>query len=259
MPAMEFEISGSDGRAVRAVAHGADDAPAVLVAHGFKGFKGWGMFPWLCDQLAEAGLRAIRFDFSHNGVEVNDFDRLDLFALDTATRHEEDLQALAAAIDGPLGLLGHSRGGGDVLCFAAQEPRVRCVATLASIATQDFAPADADAVLAEKGYYPFPNARTKQLMPVALPAFEDGRRRKDAIRTAALSLTCPALFVHGTQDESVPIVALDRLTEWCPSARPLRIEGAGHTFGAVHPFAGPTDALDEAGAALGAFFREHLA
>ncbi len=255
---MKIEVPGSDGRAVRAVAHGADDAPTVLVAHGFKGFKDWGMFPWICDRLADAGLRAVRFDFSHNGVEVTDFDRLDLFAIDSAARHQEDLRAIAAAVDGPLGLLGHSRGGGDVVCFAADEPRVKCVATLASIASQDFAPADADAVLAEKGYYPFPNGRTKQLMPVTLPAFEDGRRRKHAIRDAAAALTCPALFVHGTQDESVPIAALDRLVEWCPRAEALRIEGAGHTFGAVHPFQGSTEALEEAASALAAFFRTHL-
>ncbi len=255
---MQFEVAGSDGRPVRAVAHGPDDAPAVLVAHGFKGFKDWGMFPWLCDRLAAAGLRAIRFDFSHNGVAVSDFDRLDLFALDTATRHLEDLRALAGAVKGPLGLLGHSRGGGDVLCFAAEEPRVRCVATLASIASQDFAPPDADAVLAEKGYYPFPNARTKQLMPVALPAFEDGRRRRNSIEKAARGLTCPALFIHGTCDESVPISALERLAKWRPDARVLRVEGAGHTLGAVHPFQGATDALDEAADALDAFFTEHL-
>ena len=78
-----FEVKGSDGRPVRAVSHGDESAPAVLVAHGFKGFKDWGMFPWLAEQIAEAGLRAIRFDFSHNGVEETDFDRLDLFMLDT--------------------------------------------------------------------------------------------------------------------------------------------------------------------------------
>ena len=51
MCAMEFEVVGSGGRPVRAVSHGPQDAPAVLVAHGFKGFKDWGMFPWICERL----------------------------------------------------------------------------------------------------------------------------------------------------------------------------------------------------------------
>ncbi|MDJ0520630.1 MAG: alpha/beta fold hydrolase [Planctomycetota bacterium] len=253
---MEFEVSGSDGRPVRAVSHGDPSAPAVLIAHGFKGFKDWGMFPWLAECIAAAGLRAVRFDFSHNGVERTDFDRLDLFLLDTPTRHQEDLHALAEHVPGPLGLLGHSRGGGDAILFAAREPRVRCVATLASIATTVVNVPDIEANLREKGYYPFPNARTKQLMPVARHAFEDGDRH--SIEAAARGLTCPLLLVHGSDDESVPVDAQRQLAGWQPDAEVLTIEGAGHTLGAVHPFQGPTDELMLAGERVVEFFRTHL-
>ena len=255
---MQFELPGSDGRPVRAIAHGDEGAPTILVAHGFKGFKDWGMFPWVCDQLAEAGLRAVRFDFSHNGVETTDFDRLDLFLLDTPSRHQADLRALADAIDGPLGLLGHSRGGGDVIRFAASEPRVQVVATLASVATTDVEVPDREKHLRESGYYPFPNARTKQLMPVGRHAFEDGAAHAGAIEEAAAALDCPLLLVHGDADASVPIDAQQRLAAAQPAADVLTIEGAGHTFGAVHPFAGSTPHLDAAMARIIPFFREHL-
>ncbi len=253
----EFEVTGSEGRPVRAVSHGEESAPAVLVAHGFKGFKDWGMFPWLCDEIAGAGLRAIRFDFSHNGVEATDFDRLDLFLLDTPSRHQEDLAALAAAVPGPLGLLGHSRGGGDVILFGAAEPRVACVATLASIASTVVNVPDAEKHLRETGYYPFPNARTKQLMPVGREAFEDGARH--SIEDAARSLEAPLLLVHGDADDAVPVAAQTKIAGWQPKADVLTIAGAGHTFGAVHPFQGPTPALEEASARITAHFVEHLA
>ncbi len=240
----QFEVSGSGGRPVRAVSHGDESAPAVLVAHGFKGFKDWGMFPWLADRIADAGLRAIRFDFSHNGVEESDFDRLDLFMLDTPARHQEDLRALADAVSGPLGLVGHSRGGGDAILFAADEPRVECVATLASVATTHVDVPDREQVLREKGYYPFPNARTKQLMPVGRAAFDEGDAL--SIEEAAKRLACPLLLVHGSADESVPMTAMHDLATWQPAAETLEIAGAGHTFGAVHPFAGPTPHLEEA-------------
>jgi pimeloyl-ACP methyl ester carboxylesterase len=251
-----FEVAGSDGRPVRAVSHGDEHAPAVLVAHGFKGFKDWGMFPWISERLAEAGLRAIRFDFSHNGVEARDFDRLDLFLLDTATRHQQDLRALAEALPGPLGLLGHSRGGGDVILFAASEPRVRCVATLASVSSTVLDVPDAEEHLRGQGYYPFPNARTKQIMPVGRHAFEEGTRH--ALTAAAAALTCPLLLVHGDADESVPVEAQDRLAAAQPAAHVVRIAGAGHTFGAVHPFQGPSAHLGEALDAVRTFLRQHL-
>lgn len=253
---MQIEVAGSADRPVRAVAHGPEGAPAVLVAHGFKGFKDWGMFPWWCERLAAAGLRAIRFDFSHNGVEARDFDRLDLFLLDTPVRHQQDLRALAGAVPGPLGLLGHSRGGGDVIVFAASEPRVRCVATLASVASQVPAMPDLEEVVREKGFYPFPNARTGQLMPVARSAFDEGARV--SVEEAARALDRPLLLVHGAKDESVPPSAMKRIAGWKPDAETFAIEGAGHTFGAVHPFAGPTPHLEQAAQRVVAFFRQHL-
>jgi len=254
--ATSFEVDGSGGRPVRAVSHGDPAAPAVLIAHGFKGFKDWGMFPWIAERLAAAGLRAIRFDFSHNGVEARDFDRLDLFLLDTPSRHQEDLDAVAAVVPGPLGLLGHSRGGGDVILFAGREERVAGVATLASIADTNPSVPDLETTLREKGYYPFPNSRTKQLMPVGREAFDDGARYD--LEARAASLRCPLLLIHGDADTSVPVAAQERLAASQPDAEVLTIPGAGHTFGAVHPFAGPTPALETATSAACAFFTRHL-
>lgn len=250
------EVRGSEGRPVRAVVHGPAGAPCVLIAHGFKGFKDWGFFPWLAERIADEGLRALRLDFSHNGVEAQDFDRLDLFLLDTPRRHQEDLRALADALSGPLGLVGHSRGGGDVLLFAAGEPRVRAVATLASVCTTELDVPDRERQLRTQGFYGFPNARTGQLMPVGRPAFEEAQRY--SIREAVERLACPLLLVHGADDESVPSTALERLAAWQPRARTLVLPGAGHTFGAVHPFRGPTPELEQAAGHVAAFLARHL-
>jgi uncharacterized protein len=254
---VNFEVPGSDGRVVRCVAHGDDEAPAVLVCHGFKGFKDWGLFPWLAERIAKAGFRALRLDFSHNGVAERDFDRLDLFLLDTYGRHLEDLAAVAAGLPGPLGVVGHSRGGADALLFAAAEPRVSCVATLAGVAHAGRLPADLDTILAAKGFYPFPNARTGQVMPVALPFFEDARTR--SVEQAARAFGGALLVLHGTADASVPPSDADDLARWHGRAERVLLKGAGHTFGAVHPFEGPTAPLEEAAGRIVAFLRAHLA
>ncbi len=241
---MDFEVLGSSGRPVRGTWHGHKDAPSVLVLHGFKGFRSWGFFPWLCDEFASAGWRALRIDFSHNGVEERDFDRLDLFMLDTPTRHQEDLRAVAKSIEGPFAILGHSRGGGDAILFAASEPRVTRVVTLASVATTAWRPPDVEENLRTLGYYPVPNARTKQTMPVARHAIEDGSRH--SIEDAARQMHAPLLLIHGTEDESVPPSASEQVATWHRNANLKLIEGAGHTFGAVHPWRGPTHWLEEA-------------
>jgi predicted alpha/beta-fold hydrolase len=43
--------------------------PAIVVVHGFKGFKDWGMFPPLAERLARAGFATITFNVSGSGVD----------------------------------------------------------------------------------------------------------------------------------------------------------------------------------------------
>jgi pimeloyl-ACP methyl ester carboxylesterase len=227
----------------------------VIVCHGFKGFRGWGFFPWLSERIAAAGFRAVCIDFSHNGVEERDFDRLDLFLLDTFTRHQEDLDAVAARFPGALGIVGHSRGGADAILFAARQPRVAAVATLAAVAHPARFPEDAEAVFREHGFYAFPNARTGQSMPVARTQMDDAARH--SVEAAAGSFAGHLLLVHGTADESVPPTDLADIAGWHGAAETLQVEGAGHTFGAVHPFRGATTHLEEATNAIVDFLRQH--
>ena len=92
------------------------------------------------------------------------------------------------------------------------------------------------------------NARTGQRIPVGtalLDEAESGDQRLD-IMSAARRIDVPWLIVHGTSDESVPIAEGERLaraggpelTTWLP------VEGAGHTFGAAHPWKPPVPAAD---------------
>lgn len=246
----------------------AGPAPTVVIAHGFKAFMGWGMFPWIADRLADAGFAAIRFDFSHNGAnEEGEFTRLDLFEANTYSREQVDLgdvlDAVAAGAEpfggrcrpDRIGLLGHSRGGGGVILKAAADPRVSAVATMAAIASTDRFPPEAREIAERDGSYPIPNARTGQAMPVGLAAFEDAARHD--IAGSAGSLQQPLFVVHGDADESVSIEDGRRLQG--AGGTLLEIPGATHTFGAVHPFAGPTPHLEQAVDAIAGFFRTALA
>jgi len=246
------------------------DAPCVIIAHGFKGFMGWGMFPWIGDRLAAAGCTAARFDFTCNGADENgDFTHLDRFRQNTLSKEQDDLKTIVdmVASGAPpfggkcrptqIGLLGHSRGGGGVIGYAAGDERIAAVATMAAVARTDRFPQAARDEAERNGFVNVPNARTGQDMPVGVEYFRDAVRHDPC--AAAAGMHQPLLLVHGTADESVPVQEGRELRAAAgQDVMLVEIEGAGHTFGAVHPFKGPTPHLERALAAVVEFFRVEL-
>ena len=231
--------------------------PAVIVCHGFKGFKNWGFFPWIGERLAQAGFVSVCFNFSGSGVGANlyEFDELHRFAADTISAQIADLgTVLDALLGGRLGpavvqpgqvaVLGHSRGGGIAVAHAREDSRVRAVATWAGVAcARRWSEADIRAWRA-RGYQDFPNARTGQMMRIGTALLDDldAHVGRFDLPRAASELRVPFLVVHGSADASVPAWEASALYGAAAPgmAEYLLIPGAGHTFGAEHPWKGPT-------------------
>src|SRR6188768_1795506 len=69
--------------------------PAVVIVHGFKGFKDWGMFPPLADRLARAGFVAVSFNMSGSGVDdEGNFTFPERFGHDTFSAALEDVESV---------------------------------------------------------------------------------------------------------------------------------------------------------------------
>ena len=69
-----WTIPGSDGEPILGNVHVPDGEPrgVVIVSHGFKGYKDYGMFPRIAGTLArDAGVIVHRFNFSHAGMARN--------------------------------------------------------------------------------------------------------------------------------------------------------------------------------------------
>lgn len=236
----------------------------------------WGFFPALTDLLTDRGFTVIRFNFSGNGMRPGDERVTDLDAFRTATfsRDLEDLRTLLAALGGSigqgvvdidsLGLLGHSRGGGTAI-LAAGHPdwaeRVGALVTWSAISTFDRMDDNEKLAWRQRGEVPVINARTGQelaLDRVVLDDLEAHREELD-ILAAASRRTAPWLLVHGDDDETVPVAEARSLAEFAGGVGCLlEIPGAGHTFGATHPFTGPTPHLVEALNATQSWFRQEL-
>jgi dienelactone hydrolase len=233
--------------------------PAVVVLHGFKGFKDWGMFPPFAERLARAGVTAVTPNLSGSGVDdAGAFSRPDRFARNTFSAELEDadrvLAALAAGELGvvppsSIGIVGHSRGGGIAVLQAGRDPRLRALVTWAAISSVErWSPAEQQAWRAA-GTKDVVNARTGERLPLSTDVLDDIDRHAGGaldIPAAAGRVAVPWLIVHGAEDEAVSPIEADALGEASPRETTTRliVDGAGHTFGAVHPWAGSTPALD---------------
>ncbi len=247
--------------------------PAVIVCHGFKGFMEWGFFPYAAELLALRGLTAIRFNFRSSGMAPGDQRVTDTAAFSRAT-FGGDLDDLSRVIEAAgetvapgrvdrrrLGLLGHSRGGGAALLAAAAGEPVSVLVTWAAVSTFDRASAAEKEIWRRDGELPIVNARTGQTVPLGVEALDDleaDPERYDLLE-AARRRAAPWLIVHGEHDPTVPFEEAGRLHGAASApAELLRLPGADHTFGAKHPFAGPTPSLTRALNATQTWFLEYL-
>ncbi|OGX88187.1 alpha/beta hydrolase family protein [Hymenobacter glacialis] len=234
--------------------------PVVVFVHGFKGFKDWGHFPMLADFFAEQGFVFVKMNLSHNGIVVGgngDLEDLEAFGRNNFSIELDDIgqviDALFAADFLPvpttemdlsrLYLAGHSRGGGLVLLKAAEDPRVRAVATWAGIADVDQRwPEPMLQEWQRTGVLHVPNMRTGQDLPLHYQIVEDylaNRPRLD-IPHHVRNLPQPLLLVHGDADETVPSAAAYALLALKPNAELVLVPGAGHMFGGAHPWSNGT-------------------
>lgn len=237
--------------------------PVIVFIHGFKGFKDWGHFPRVAGFFAEQGFVFVKLNLSHNGLVVGgtgDLEDLEAFGRNNFSIELDDvgqvIDALFAPGGGPvpaadldlsrLYLVGHSRGGGLALLKAAEDARVRAVATWASIADVDQRwPQPLLDEWQRAGVLHVPNTRTGQQLPLHFQIVEDyaaNRARLD-IAHHAPRLRQPLLLVHGDQDETVPVAAAHALHALKPDAELRLLPGATHMFGGAHPW--PQEALPE--------------
>lgn len=246
--------------------------PAVLVLHGFKGFKDWGMFPPLAERLARAGFTAVSFNLGGSGVDdTGEFVRPDNFARATFSGDLADIgMVITALATGGLGVpaptsigfLGHSRGGGLGVLAAAADPRIAALVTWAAIShVHRFSP-EAVAGWRDSGRLDIANARTGQVLPILTDWLEDVERHGATtldIQAAATRIRAPWLIVHGEADGSVPVAEARALDAAAGGrAELMLLPGTGHTFDAVHPWAGPTPAFEAAADAAVRWFGLHL-
>lgn len=272
----EFELWRDRGEESPLIIRGDARVPSdakgtVVICHGFKGFARWAFFPYLANQIADAGLRAITFDFSGSGIgeDRENFTNTQAFTNNTFMQELDDLEAVIAEarvrdwIENGFGLFGHSRGGGVAVLHASRNPEVKALVTWAAISDPNRWPADVVAEWKTRGYVDVHNARTGETIPLSTAILDEVERLGDTalnIGSAASAIRAPWLVIHGASDETVPSSEGERLHDSSKDVSELRlVEGANHTFDARHPLAEPPPTLDAVTRETVAFFARHLA
>lgn len=258
-----WTMPGANGEAIL----GQTDRPespaqgAVVIAHGFKGYKDYGMFPRIARRLAEAGFTVHRFNFSHSGMtnDIATFARPDQFERDTWNRQVEDLRAVIDAMHAPGSpipgsgaggdslpyvLFGHSRGGVSVLLTAGRYAddesftQPAGVITAAAPETCNSLSEDDQRKLLEQGYLDSPSSRTGQVLRVGRASLQeqlDDPANHD-LPALVRRLRCPVLIAHGEKDPTVPVSAASTLaTTAGDRAETLIIPEGDHVFNTPNP------------------------
>ena len=254
-----WSIPGSDGEPIIGDCHlppGKSGGPlgVILIAHGFKGYKDYGMFPRIAKSMAEAGFIAHRFNFSHSGMTNNleTFERTDLFEKDTWNKQVFDFRAVIDAVaNGSIEgagmkyvMFGHSKGGVTALLTAGRFAGDSSMVQPAGIVTAS-APSRCNSLTPEmteqlkrEGYLVSSSSRTGQDLRVGkefLTEQEADPAGHDLLGMVR-NIACLLMIVHGEQDPTVPIECATQISiEAGDRVLMVPIDGADHVFNTPNP------------------------
>ena len=226
------EVIDSDG--LRLWAHTgrpAGGAPAsrrrgLVLAHGFPTGPRWSessgrTYPEFADRLAaDAEWTVLAFNFRGTGESEGDFSMAGWL---------HDLQAaigylIEGGVEG-VWLAGFRTGGSLAICAAAEDPRVRGVATFG-------APADFDDWASEPRRF---LQSTRELGVVRTPGYPDDLSAWAQELKEIRAIACvhqvpprPLMIVHGSIDDVVPLSDARALADSAESSELRVITGAGH-------------------------------
>jgi putative redox protein len=168
--------------------------------------------------LAERSILALRFDFAYVGESDGKFEDI------TYSGEVDDLRAAYALIQGrhpgKTAILGSSMGGTVALMFAAQEPQVAALVTIAApLHPENFpkrmlTPAQIQ-TWREQGFTIYHGQRLNA-------ALLDDLEQLDVVESAR-RIVCPVLILHGDADDVVPVAEAYELAACLTATKRLEI------------------------------------
>ena len=238
---------------------------AIIMTHGFLGYKDYGLFPFLAQSLADNGFICHRYNLAHSGMtnNIESFEHPDLFEKDTWNHQVSDINAVIAAVQSgkiageglPLILWGHSRGGVSSLLTLGRHflhhtntnssddstsHPAGLITVSAPSATTRISTEIREQIKAQ-GYLEVTSGRTGQTMRINrnwLDEIEADPDHHDVLKMAS-HIQCPVLAIHGEEDPTVDSQSASEIAQavkrgGAPASYHL-IPGANHVFNTTNP------------------------
>ncbi|MDX9893325.1 MAG: alpha/beta fold hydrolase [Patescibacteria group bacterium] len=191
---------------------GSTPFPAVIICHGFKGYKEQAHLKTLASALASSGIAVLRFDFG-NGVGQS-YGKLE------DIKFSQYLGDLKSAIDyvakqkyidqNKLGLAGHSLGGQLILTYAPRDKRIKALADLAGVSYRGWGNTNLEKGVVKQlpeakktGYFYVFSKRTGKKYRIKIGYYYDIMKYDTPAQIKKIKV--PTLIIHGSKDQSVPL------------------------------------------------------
>jgi putative redox protein len=224
----DLSFRTANGDTLSAVLHHPARSPdgGAILCHGMESAKNSEKLIFLAKSLAERGLLALRFDFRYVGASSGKFADI------TYSGEVEDLKAAYDLIQsrqpGRTAIFGSSMGGTVALLFAAQEPKVAAIVTLAAPVHPENFP--------KRLLTPEQLQRWRELGHTIYNGQRLNVSLLDDLETLEVSVTarqihCPVLIIHGDADKVVPVAEAYELHENLTAQKRLSIfKDTDHRF-----------------------------
>ena len=252
--------------------------PVVAFCPGLKGSKDKGPWPYLGKRIAaETGFVFASFNFSLSGMGRDthtviyperfergsfgsDLDDLNLFLKKILG---EGYGFPSGIEPGPVGLLGHSKGGIiSILSASENNGAIRAVATVGAPAFTNRFPTEMRIAWRQAGYWPVIEGDTGRELRMNVSFLDDFERNVERydMKSALARMQAAHLLIHGTEDEVIPFDETKQIVSQSDGhdLTLLAMEGSDHNLGTANRFTGGGFTLDSAIRAIVAFFGKHL-
>jgi pimeloyl-ACP methyl ester carboxylesterase len=228
-----LKIPGPKGLNIAAVYHqpsAAGPHPLVILLHGFTGWKEEEHIATLADDLAEAGIAALRFDAPGSGESEGTWAQDYRFANYLAA--VLDVRAYATAELGAdpkrIAIWGHSMGGLTALITAARHPDLFVALCANELSSGKHGYADIDEWKATNSRH-FSNSHFPDI-ELPYEFYEDRLKGNQARVPSAEALKMPSLFIGGTNDKLVPADSVRDLFTHAPRPKQYAEFEMGHGY-----------------------------
>ncbi|XP_068333752.1 putative uncharacterized protein YDL057W isoform X2 [Pyrus communis] len=226
-------VPNKHGENLVGLLHETSSPDLVILCHGFRSTKESSVMVNLAVALENEGISSFRFDFAGNG------DSEGTFQYGNYRREADDLHSVVEYFSrekrAPSSILGHSKGGDDVLLYASTYHDVRTVVNVSG--RYDLKKGIAERlgkdymeVIKKEGFIDVKNKSGAVSYRVTEDSLMD--RLSTDMHESCLQIDkeCRVLTIHGTADEIIPVEDALEFAKIIPNHKLHLIEGANHSY-----------------------------